>query len=63
MFYPHLLVCLFVSRILQKLLTDFQKKLVERWHMARNKPLDFGGNSYVGDKIRVGLWLQSGGVE
>ena len=52
-------VCLFVSRITQKLLNQFSQNSVERYvaHGTRKKPLDFGGNP---DHVMLGLPFASG---
>jgi len=35
--YPFLFVCLFVSRIMQKLLNRLSQNSVERWHMGHER--------------------------
>jgi len=51
-------ICLFVSRVVQKLLNQFPQISVERLaHGPRKKPLDFGGNP---DHVTLGSGSGSG---
>jgi len=50
------LVCLFVSRIAQKLLSHFSQNLMEMWHLTLEETIRFwcwSRSRYV--RVRVGL--------